>query len=98
MERLFQSPWDICAVLAVLLYALIATYVKRHQPHIWNALGKPSALYSGVDVRSWELATFLLRFKFFNVRDVKLVMLCVAWYLTMIGTFVAVVLHILRIV
>lgn len=95
MDYLFQSPWDISGIFAIALYAAIVHYMKKHHEEQWRQLGGPGAVYSDLDVASRGLWGFLFAFKFFWVRDVKLWILCLSWYVAIAGCIVAVTRHIL---
>jgi len=97
MSYLFQSAWDISAVVMILLYAAIGFRLKiRHQPS-WTALGNPAALYSDLDAASRGMFMFLVTGKVFALRDHLLSSACIAWYLACIGTIIAAVRHLVGI-
>lgn len=89
---IFRSPWDISGIFVLVFYALVVRRLRKTHTDVIKSLGYPDHAYTGSH-SSHETAVFLLAFKWLGIRDPKLWVLCMAWYLSLVCALFALVLH-----
>lgn len=74
----------VAALLAVLLYALIAWRMRTVHPQVWAKLGNPLALHDPTELGSLKLAEYIWKARWIGLHDSLVTVFCVIFYLSVV--------------
>lgn len=72
------------ALLAILIYALIAWRMRTAHPQEWGELGSPASLYDSTEFGSLKLAEYIWRARWISLNDLPLNFLCISFFLSVV--------------
>lgn len=70
------------ALLAILIYALIAWRIRTSHPQEWGKLGSPASLYDPTDLGGLNLAEYVWKGRWIGLNDLSLYLLCISFFLS----------------
>lgn len=72
----------VAALVAVVLYALIAWRVRTAHPQEWERLGSPGGLHDPTELGSLKLAEYIWKARWVALNDLFIYLVCILFYLS----------------